>query len=75
MRFIVNGTMAVETGKIRPVSRVLETLYVNLKGALFAAFLVTTNTILWSVSHGTKGGKKNGNKDDGAQLQPDRAAA
>ena len=50
MRFIVNGTMAVETGKIRPVSRVLETLYVNLKGALFAAFLVTTNTILGSVS-------------------------
>ena len=49
MGFILDVAMAVEAGEGRPVSRVFETLYVNLKGALFAPYLVTTNTILWSV--------------------------
>jgi hypothetical protein len=50
MGFILDSRVAVKAGEGRPVSRVFETLYVNLKGALFAPYLVTTNTILGSIS-------------------------
>jgi hypothetical protein len=75
MGFILDVAMAVEAGEGRPMSRVCETLYVDPEGALFAAFLVAMDASLGSVSHRTEGGKKDGNNDDAAQLQPDRPRA
>jgi len=71
MRFILNSAMAVETGKIRSVSRVFETLYVNLKGTLFAPYLVTTNTIVGSVSpDGVDGRATEGQSEANEEANP-----
>jgi hypothetical protein len=49
MGFILNAPMAVEAGEGRPVSRAIERLDVNLKVALLAALLVTTDAIFGTI--------------------------
>jgi hypothetical protein len=49
MGIILDVAMAVEAGEGFPVSRALEILDVNLKGALYAALPVTTNAVLGGV--------------------------
>jgi hypothetical protein len=69
MGFIVDGEVTVEAGEGRTVSRMLEFFHIHLKGALLAALLVTTDTILRSVCLG-EAAQKTADRQSAPQKEP-----